>query len=102
MGQQSLNWIRLILMLQCSHLCCQIRLTLAILNLHVILMPPIPIKVLNSLIRLSNQEIMLVLSGGCFAQYTVRSTLALKSILGYQNGSILAILNSPCCPDAFH
>ena len=33
---------------------------------------------------------------------TVRRTLALSSILGYQNGTILAIFKSPCRPDASH
>ena len=32
-------------------------------------------------------------SGGCCAHETVRGTFALSSILGYRNGTILAILN---------
>ena len=36
---------------------------------------------------------MLVQSGECCAHDTVRGTFALSSILGYRNGTILAILN---------
>ena len=64
---------------QVGNLDNQIRLILAILNLHVALMPHI--KFLNSSVRLKIQEVMLMQSGGCCAQDTSRGTFALSSIL---------------------